>query len=136
MQAALTGGDEQLFKSHYLTCLLTLSLKSFGTTFCAFLCRLLQHSVAEARRVIATQPPPILQFAEEQSPELRDRIFDEFNSLAVVYQAPSSTFLQEKPQEEVGVVLVLGLPEADASCVASEIPQAPLEVKFGLGCHG
>ena len=55
--------------------------------------------------MIATQPPPILQFAEEQSPELRDRIFDEFNSLAVVYQAPSSTFLQEKPQEEVGEVV-------------------------------
>ena len=66
--------------------------------------------------MIATQPPPILQFAEEQSPELRDRIFDEFNSLAVVYQAPSSTFLQEKPQEEVGRIVVSGLESVGLSC--------------------
>ena len=41
--------------------------------------------------------PAISHFAEEQSPELRDRIFDEFNSLAVVLRAPSANFLQESP---------------------------------------
>ena len=39
--------------------------------------------------------PAISHFAEEQSPELRDRIFDEFNSLAVVLRAPSANFIQE-----------------------------------------
>ena len=34
-------------------------------------------------------------FAEEQSPELRDRIFDEFNSLAVIYREPAAAFLRQ-----------------------------------------
>ena len=69
-------------------------------------------------------PPRRPQFSSlprSRSPELRDRIFDEFNSLAVVYQAPSSTFLQETPQEEVGKVAVSGLPEA-GTIVVSKFP--------------
>lgn len=65
--------------------------------------RLLQHNLAEAQRIVATAVPPITQFAETQSPELRDRIFDEFNSLAVVYQAPSSSFIQQEAGDEVGL---------------------------------
>ena len=90
--------------------------------------------MAQARRVIATQPPPILQFAEEQSPELRDRIFDEFNSLAVVYQAPSSTFLQEKPQEEVGQVAVSGLPEVNVITASGSLSPSGGQVWPGLPC--
>ena len=41
--------------------------------------------------------PAISHFAEEQSAELRDRIFDEFNSLAVVLRAPAAAFVQEAP---------------------------------------
>lgn len=58
-------------------------------------CRLLQQGPQEAKRVINPPLPPIHAFAEEQSAELRDRIFDEFNSLAVVYQQPSSSFVQQ-----------------------------------------
>ncbi|EIE24641.1 Adaptor protein complex beta subunit, partial [Coccomyxa subellipsoidea C-169] len=54
--------------------------------------RLLQQSVREAERVVGAPLPAISHFAEEQSPELRDRIFDEFNSLAVVLKAPSANF--------------------------------------------
>ncbi len=60
-------------------------------------CRLLQQSVQEAERVVGAPLPAISHFAEEQSAELRDRIFDEFNSLAVVLRAPSATFIQETP---------------------------------------
>lgn len=60
-------------------------------------CRLLQQNTKEAERVLGAPLPAISHFAEEQSPELRDRIFDEFNSLAVVLRAPSSTFLQDCP---------------------------------------
>ena len=41
--------------------------------------------------------PAISHFSEEQSSELRDRIFDEFNTLAVILRAPSATFIKEAP---------------------------------------
>jgi hypothetical protein len=59
--------------------------------------RLLQQNVKEAERVLGAPLPAISHFAEEQSLELRDRIFDEFNSLAVVLRAPSASFLQDGP---------------------------------------
>lgn len=51
----------------------------------------------EARRIVAAPAPAITHFAEEQSPEQRDRIFDELNSLAVVYRQPSSAFTTAAP---------------------------------------
>ncbi|KAK9786802.1 hypothetical protein WJX73_006669 [Symbiochloris irregularis] len=54
--------------------------------------RLLQYSVNEAARVIAPPMEAVTAFAEEQSPELRDRIFDEFNTLAVIFREPSTAF--------------------------------------------
>ena len=56
-------------------------------------CRLLHHSLEQAKAVIAAPLPSITRFAEEQSPEQRDRIFDELNTLAVVYRQPSSAFI-------------------------------------------
>jgi hypothetical protein len=53
--------------------------------------------VAEAERVLGAPLPAIPHFAEEQSAELRDRIFDEFNSLAVLLRAPAATFVQATP---------------------------------------
>ena len=51
--------------------------------------------------------PPIQAFSEDQSPEMRDRIFDEFNSLAVIYQQPSSSFVnQSAPTEIENAVIV------------------------------
>ena len=42
--------------------------------------------------MIAPPQQAVTSFAEEQSPELRDRIFDEFNSLAVIYREPAAAF--------------------------------------------
>ena len=66
-------------------------------------CRLLQHSAREAERVAGAPLPAIAHFSEEQSSELRDRIFDEFNTLAVVLRAPAATFIKAasaSPDEE------------------------------------
>ncbi len=71
--------------------------------------RLLQQSVQEAERVVGAPLPAISHFAEEQSAELRDRIFDEFNSLAVVLRAPSATFIQETPVSPAEDVLAPGV---------------------------
>lgn len=67
------------------------------TSVCCSVCRLLHYNVQEARRVVAAPVPPIARFAEEQSPEQRDRIFDELNTLAVVYRQPSSAFTNAAP---------------------------------------
>lgn len=47
--------------------------------------------------MVASPAPAIGRFAEEQSPEQRDRIFDELNTLAVVYRQPSSSFTNAVP---------------------------------------
>eukprot|EP00884_Botryococcus_braunii_P006125 jgi/Botrbrau1/15513/Bobra.0225s0004.1 len=59
--------------------------------------RLLQHSVEAAQRIISPPLPAIISFSEEQSPEMRDRIFAEFNTLSVIYRAPASSFVQSGP---------------------------------------
>lgn len=51
----------------------------------------------EAESVVSAPKPAISHFAEEQSAELRDRIFDELNSLAVVLRVPSAVFIQDAP---------------------------------------
>jgi hypothetical protein len=56
--------------------------------------RLLLHSVEEAKRVVAPDAGAVAAFAEETSPEIMDRIFEEFNSLSVVYRRPASSFVK------------------------------------------
>ncbi|KAH7420610.1 hypothetical protein KP509_13G014400 [Ceratopteris richardii] len=58
--------------------------------------RLLQHGVETAERVINPPKQAVSVFADTQSSEIKDRIFDEFNTLAVVYQQPSYMFLDKE----------------------------------------
>lgn len=51
-----------------------------------FYYRLLQHNVSVAERVVNPPKQAVSVFADTQSSEIKDRIFDEFNSLSVVYQ--------------------------------------------------
>mmetsp|Transcript_32786 Transcript_32786/g.83214 ORF Transcript_32786/g.83214 Transcript_32786/m.83214 type:complete len:924 (-) Transcript_32786:319-3090(-) len=55
--------------------------------------RLLRTHVAEGERLINPPLLAVAAFAEELSQEVKDAIFQEFNSLSVVYQAPASTFV-------------------------------------------
>lgn len=56
--------------------------------------RLLEHSPEEARRVICAPKEVVEEFQEEMDAELRDRVFDEFNTLSTVYRQPASKFIQ------------------------------------------
>ncbi|CAE7162401.1 apdG, partial [Symbiodinium pilosum] len=56
--------------------------------------RLLQVSPEEARRVICAPKEVVDEFQEEMDVDLRDRVFDEFNSLSTVYKQPASKFIQ------------------------------------------
>ncbi|CAI0408526.1 unnamed protein product [Linum tenue] len=57
-----------------------------------FYYRLLQYDVSSAERVVNPPKQAVSVFADTQSNEIKDRIFDEFNSLSVVYQKPSYMF--------------------------------------------
>lgn len=48
--------------------------------------RLLQYEVSVAERIVNPPKQAVSVFADTQSSEMKDRIFDEFNSLSVVYQ--------------------------------------------------
>lgn len=71
--------------------------------------RLLHYNVQEAKRIVAAPAGAIARFAEEQSPEQRDRIFDELNTLAVVYRQPSSSFTTTVPahkEDDEGLISI------------------------------
>lgn len=51
-----------------------------------FYYRLLQYNISVAERVVNPPKQAVSVFADTQSSEIKDRIFDEFNSLSVVYQ--------------------------------------------------
>ncbi|XP_002516577.2 beta-adaptin-like protein A [Ricinus communis] len=63
-----------------------------------FYYRLLQHNVSVAERVVNPPKQAVSVFADTQSSEIKDRIFDEFNSLSVVYQKPSYMFTDKEHQ--------------------------------------
>ncbi|XP_010519911.1 PREDICTED: beta-adaptin-like protein A [Tarenaya hassleriana] len=61
-----------------------------------FYYRLLQYDVHVAERVVNPPKQAVSVFADTQSSEIKDRIFDEFNSLSVVYQKPSYMFTDKE----------------------------------------
>ncbi|XP_074276520.1 beta-adaptin-like protein A [Silene latifolia] len=58
--------------------------------------RLLQHGISVAEEVVNPPKQAVSVFADIQSSEIKDRIFDEFNSLSVVYQKPSYMFTDKE----------------------------------------
>eukprot|EP00803_Ostreobium_quekettii_P007696 evm.model.scf_696.5 EVM.evm.TU.scf_696.5 scf_696:47608-59307(+) len=76
--------------------------------------RLLSHNVSEAEKVIRPTLPTVSDFAEEMSEEIRDKIFDEFNTLSVVYQKPAGTFVEVENVKYHEDVLEEELQEAPA----------------------
>nr|DAD44678.1 TPA_asm: hypothetical protein HUJ06_002908 [Nelumbo nucifera] len=61
-----------------------------------FYYRLLQYNVSVAERVVNPPKQAVSVFADTQSSEIKDRIFDEFNSLSVLYQKPSYMFTDKE----------------------------------------
>jgi len=63
--------------------------------------RLLQHSTDAAARVVCPTLPVVHAFVEEHSAEIKDRVFDEFNTLSVIFRAPSASFLDKDTAHDV-----------------------------------
>lgn len=79
-----------------------------------FYYRLLQHNVSVAERVVNPPKQAVSVFADTQSSEIKDRIFDEFNTLSVLYQKPSYMFTDKEHRgpsgfsEELGNLSIAG----------------------------
>mmetsp|Transcript_92943 Transcript_92943/g.266419 ORF Transcript_92943/g.266419 Transcript_92943/m.266419 type:complete len:839 (+) Transcript_92943:187-2703(+) len=58
--------------------------------------RLLAYSPEEARRVICAPKEIVEEFQEEMDAEMREKIFDEFNTLSIVYKQLSAKFVVSK----------------------------------------
>ncbi|KAK8509285.1 hypothetical protein V6N12_018367 [Hibiscus sabdariffa] len=66
-----------------------------------FYYRMLQYNVSVAERVVNPPKQAVSVFADTQSSEIKDRIFDEFNSLSVVYQKPSYMFTDREHRGQI-----------------------------------
>ncbi|KAL7112143.1 hypothetical protein ACP275_05G133700 [Erythranthe tilingii] len=61
-----------------------------------FYYRLLTYDISVAEKIVNPPKQAVSVFADTQSSEMKDRIFDEFNSLSVVYQKPSYMFTDKE----------------------------------------
>jgi len=100
--------------------------------------RLLAASPAGAAALLSSSSPPPppggAGFEEGPSPEARDAIFAEFNSLSVLYRAPAASFLDEGEGGPGGCGLG-GLPGDEAGPGAAA-PAAPAQEDSLLGDFG
>ena len=60
-----------------------------------FLYRLMSTDLAKAQEFALSGHGQFSEFFEDKNDEVRERLFQEFNSLSVVYQKPSERFLKE-----------------------------------------
>ena len=60
-----------------------------------FMYRLMSTDLAKAQEFALSGTGSFEEFFEDKNDEVRERLFQEFNSLSVVYQKPSERFLKE-----------------------------------------
>lgn len=60
-----------------------------------FFYRLMQSDLNKAKEIALSSPGQFNEFFEDKNDEVRERLFQEFNSLSVVYGKPSERFLKE-----------------------------------------
>lgn len=61
--------------------------------------RLLRHDVQEAKRCVTCPKDPVAEFAEERLSGLKQQLFEEFNTLSILYDQPAEQFVDEKHLE-------------------------------------
>lgn len=92
-----------------------------------FYYRLLQYNVSVAENVVSPPKQAVSVFADTQSSEIKDRIFDEFNSLSVVYQKPSYMFTDKEHRGTFEFADELGNLSISAESGESVVPAQRVE---------
>lgn len=87
--------------------------------------RLFRQGVGVAERVINPPRQPVSVFVDAQGDEARDRIFDEFNSLSVVYGKPAYLFLDKEQRTLLDAEYSSAASAAAASAAASTAAAHP-----------
>ena len=62
--------------------------------------RLLRNNVRAAAQVVCAPKDPVFNFVEDDNSDVRDKLFEEFNSLSVIYNLPSVAFLKKETAAE------------------------------------
>jgi len=95
-----------------------------------FYYRLLRHDPHEAARVINCEKVRVSKFAEADEHEIRDQIFEEFNSLSAIYSMPAARFTTYRAPE---IKMPESTPESPADMRSPPLQElktdVPLEVK-------
>ncbi|CUG86398.1 beta adaptin, putative [Bodo saltans] len=65
-----------------------------------FYYRLLRHNVRAAAQVVCTAKESVATLLEDDLSEVSDKLFEEFNSLSVVYFTPSSVFTRKEDVDD------------------------------------
>ncbi|CAA2992341.1 beta-adaptin A [Olea europaea subsp. europaea] len=92
-----------------------------------FYYRLLKYDVSVAERVVNPPKQAVSVFADTQSSEVKDRIFDEFNSLSVVYQKPSYMFTDKEHRGPFAFSEELGNLSIDTDLANDVVPAQRVE---------
>ncbi|XP_020599817.1 beta-adaptin-like protein A [Phalaenopsis equestris] len=92
-----------------------------------FYYRLLQYDVSLAERVVNPPKQAVSVFTDTQSSEIKDHIFDEFNTLSVLYQKPAYMFTDKEHRGPFEFSEELGSLSLDAGSVENVIPAQSFE---------
>mmetsp|Transcript_39931 Transcript_39931/g.87163 ORF Transcript_39931/g.87163 Transcript_39931/m.87163 type:complete len:851 (+) Transcript_39931:130-2682(+) len=95
--------------------------------------RLLEISPEEARRVVCAPKEVVEEFQEEMDADIKERIFEEFNTLSTVYKQPATKFVLSKEPSGLGAIGKMQPPPApedmqarlDAQAQQSSLAEVP-----------
>ncbi|EYU29266.1 hypothetical protein ABFS82_05G130500 [Erythranthe guttata] len=90
-----------------------------------FYYRLLTYDISVAEKIVNPPKQAVSVFADTQSSEMKDRIFDEFNSLSVVYQKPSYMFTDKEHRGPFAFSEELGNLSIDTEPADNDAVSAP-----------
>jgi len=83
-----------------LTQLLTVMLNDFSDSDlhdrALLFYRLLKYDLEEAKRCLMSPKETMIRFNEERHSGLKQRLFEEFNTLSVLYEKPAEQFIEDK----------------------------------------
>lgn len=105
--------------------------------------RLLEYSPEDARRVICSPKEVAEEFQEDMDSEAKERIYQEFNTLSVIYKQPAAKFVSN--QAALGCVRMAPAPMPEGMegmqdmgappPVAHSMPPPAPDVDFGAPVH-
>ncbi len=102
--------------------------------------RLLRANVAEAERIVNPPLQAVMNFSEALTQDMRDAIFDEFNTLSVVYQVRVRGFgvasvWTRRRGRTLATRCVIGAPPFAARCLAALCSDSALGCAAGRGAR-